>query len=91
MPSWVAISAINAAVHSMSQLPSELQQWDFVRVLVRNILDNLLNPHGSEGRGKHKAMIRRFCSEIEHSSNHELCAILTSLYSADRVKLVSPC
>jgi AcrR family transcriptional regulator len=49
---WVAISAINAAVHSMSQLPGELQQWDFVRVLVRNILDNLLNPHGSEGRGK---------------------------------------
>jgi AcrR family transcriptional regulator len=49
---WVAISAINAAVHSMSQLPGELQQWDFVRVLVRNILDNLLNPHGAEGRGK---------------------------------------
>jgi AcrR family transcriptional regulator len=52
MLTWVAISAINAAVHSMSQLPSELQQWDFVRVLVRNILDNLINPHGSEGRGK---------------------------------------
>jgi AcrR family transcriptional regulator len=45
---WVAISAINAAVHSMSQLPRELQQWDFVRVLVRNILDNLLNPCGSD-------------------------------------------
>jgi hypothetical protein len=43
---WVAISAINAAVHSMSQLPRELQQWDFVRVLVRNILHHLLNPHG---------------------------------------------
>ena len=49
---WVAISAINAAVHSMSQLSRELQQWDFVRVLVRNILDNLLYPHGSEGRPK---------------------------------------
>ena len=49
---WVAISAINAAVHSMSQLPGELQQWDFVRVLVRNILGNLLNPHRPEGRGK---------------------------------------
>ena len=49
---WVAISAINAAVHSTSQLPGELQQWDFVRVLVRNILDNLLHPHGSEGRPK---------------------------------------
>jgi AcrR family transcriptional regulator len=44
---WVAISAINAAVHSTSQLPVELQQWGFVRVLVRNILDNLLNPDGS--------------------------------------------
>jgi AcrR family transcriptional regulator len=49
---WVAISAINAAVHSTSQLPGELQQWDFVRVLVRNILDNLLNPCGTEGRPK---------------------------------------
>ncbi|NYF78765.1 TetR/AcrR family transcriptional regulator [Granulicella arctica] len=49
---WVAISAINAAVHSMSQLSRELQQWDFVRVLVRNILDNLLNPYGSVGRPK---------------------------------------
>jgi AcrR family transcriptional regulator len=44
---WIAISAINAAVHSMSQLPWELQRWDFVRVLVRNILNNLLNPYGS--------------------------------------------
>jgi AcrR family transcriptional regulator len=49
MMTWVAISAINAAVHSMSQLSRELQQWDFVRVLVRNILDNLLNPCGTEG------------------------------------------
>jgi AcrR family transcriptional regulator len=40
---WVAISAINAAVHSTSQLPKELQQWDFVRALVRNILAELLN------------------------------------------------
>jgi AcrR family transcriptional regulator len=39
---WVAISAINAAVHSMSQLPNERQRWDFVRVLVRGILVNLL-------------------------------------------------
>jgi AcrR family transcriptional regulator len=45
---WVAISAINAAVHSTSQLPGELQQWNFVKVLVRNILDNLLNYSGSE-------------------------------------------
>jgi len=41
---WVAISAINAAVHTTSQLPRELQQWAFVRVLVRNILTHLLNP-----------------------------------------------
>jgi AcrR family transcriptional regulator len=40
---WIAISAINAAVHSTSQLPKELQQWEFARVLVRNILENLLN------------------------------------------------
>lgn len=40
---WVAISAINAAVHSSSQLASELRQWDFVNILVRNILENLLN------------------------------------------------
>ena len=39
---WVAISAINAAVHSMSQLPREFQQWEFVKSLVRNVLDNLL-------------------------------------------------
>jgi AcrR family transcriptional regulator len=46
--SWVAISAINAAVHSTSQLPKELQRWDFVKVLVKNVLDNLLNSQGSE-------------------------------------------
>jgi AcrR family transcriptional regulator len=51
---WVAISAINAAVHSMSQLPRELQQWDFVRVVVRNILDNLLNPRDREGSPKRR-------------------------------------
>lgn len=38
---WVAISAINAAVHSTSQLSKPLQQWDFVDILVRNILRNL--------------------------------------------------
>ena len=46
---WIAISAINAAVHSMSQLSRELQQWEFVRVLVRTILDNLLNAYGAGG------------------------------------------
>lgn len=49
--SWVAISAINAAVHSMSQLPTEFQQWDFARVLVKNILSRLLNYRGSEDSG----------------------------------------
>ena len=45
---WLAISAVNAAVHSTSQLPREIQPWGFVRVLVRSILDNLLNPDGSD-------------------------------------------
>jgi hypothetical protein len=49
---WGAISATNAAAHSKSQLPGELQQWNLVRVQVRNILDNLLSPQGSEGRRK---------------------------------------
>jgi AcrR family transcriptional regulator len=39
---WVSISAINAAVHSTSQLPRELQQWEFARTLVRGILSHLL-------------------------------------------------
>lgn len=46
---WVAIAAINAAVHSMSQLPRELQQWGFVRVVVQNILNNLLSACTSKG------------------------------------------
>ena len=49
---WVAISAINTAVHSMSQLPPELRQWNFVRVLARDILHNLLNPCGTEKHPK---------------------------------------
>lgn len=44
---WIAISAINAAVHSASQLSEEHQQWDFVSILVRNILHNLFDLHGS--------------------------------------------
>jgi AcrR family transcriptional regulator len=40
---WVAISAINAAVHATSQIPGELQPWTFVKGLVRNILTELLN------------------------------------------------
>src|ERR1700744_2779185 len=48
----IAISAINAAVHSMSQLSRELQQWEFVRVLVRNILDNLLDAYGAGGHAR---------------------------------------
>jgi AcrR family transcriptional regulator len=40
---WIAISAINAAIHSMSQLPREQQRWDFVKVLVKSILEHLLN------------------------------------------------
>jgi AcrR family transcriptional regulator len=41
---WVAISAINAAVHSSSQLPGEMQPWNFVSTLVRGILQHMLNP-----------------------------------------------
>jgi len=48
---WVAISAINAAVHSTSQLPKELQQWEFVQGLVRNILSNLMNEASAPLRG----------------------------------------
>jgi AcrR family transcriptional regulator len=44
---WVSISAVNAAVHSMSQLPSQQQQWEFVRVLCHRILAHLLQ----RGRG----------------------------------------
>jgi AcrR family transcriptional regulator len=40
---WIAISAINAAVHSVSQLSREQQRWDFVKVLVKSILEHLLN------------------------------------------------
>ena len=40
---WVAISAINAAVQSTSQVSRDLQPWDFVKALVNNILAELLN------------------------------------------------
>jgi AcrR family transcriptional regulator len=39
---WVSISAVNAAVHSMSQLTAQRQQWEFVRTLCRGILSQLL-------------------------------------------------
>ena len=39
---WVAISALNAAVHSMAQLPAHQQRWDFVRAICRHILGQLL-------------------------------------------------
>lgn len=39
---WIAITAINATVHSMSQLPVERQNWLFVRALCENILNQLL-------------------------------------------------
>jgi AcrR family transcriptional regulator len=44
---WVAISAINAIVHSTSQLRGELQPWDFVSGVVRTILGSLIG----ESRG----------------------------------------
>lgn len=39
---WISISAVNAAVHSMSQLPAQQQQWEFVRILCHRILAHLL-------------------------------------------------
>jgi AcrR family transcriptional regulator len=44
---WIAISAINAIVHSTSQLPGELQPWEFVRILVRSTLQQLITDQGS--------------------------------------------
>jgi AcrR family transcriptional regulator len=55
---WIAISAINAAVHSTSQLPRELQRWDFVRVVVRNILDDLLSAHRQRRIGRIQESVR---------------------------------
>jgi AcrR family transcriptional regulator len=43
---WVAISAINALVHTTSQAPSEQQSWSFARALVRHILAELLSAAG---------------------------------------------
>lgn len=40
---WITVSTINAAVHSMSQVSKDLQQWDFVRLVVKGILATLLN------------------------------------------------
>jgi AcrR family transcriptional regulator len=45
---WIAISAINSTVHATAQLPRGLQQWEFVRRLVRTILDNLFISSGRE-------------------------------------------
>jgi AcrR family transcriptional regulator len=45
---WVCISAVNAAVHSMSQLPPQQQQWDFVKALSRHILGHLLQRRRAE-------------------------------------------
>lgn len=42
---WVAITAVNAAVHSMSQLPAQQQQWEFVRTICERILGQLLQCH----------------------------------------------
>jgi AcrR family transcriptional regulator len=39
---WVAISAINSAIHSMSQLPQRNQSWPFAKDLCRHALGLLL-------------------------------------------------
>jgi AcrR family transcriptional regulator len=45
---WISISAVNAAVHSMSQLPAQQQQWEFVRVLCQRVLGHLLQQGRTE-------------------------------------------
>jgi AcrR family transcriptional regulator len=47
---WVAISAINAAVHTTSQVAGERQPWSFARALVRHILVELLDEAGPVAR-----------------------------------------
>jgi AcrR family transcriptional regulator len=39
---WVTISAVNATVHSMSQLPKASQDWGFVKAVCRQVLGVLL-------------------------------------------------
>ncbi|HTB95649.1 MAG TPA: TetR/AcrR family transcriptional regulator [Terracidiphilus sp.] len=39
---WVAISAVNAAVHAMSQLPRQQQNWGFVQHIGREALGGLI-------------------------------------------------
>lgn len=45
---WVAISAVNAAVHSMSQLPKQHQNWSFVQDLCRQTLGLLIKPDSED-------------------------------------------
>ena len=39
---WVALSAVNSAVHSMSQLSRQEQNWGFVQNLCRQVLELLV-------------------------------------------------
>jgi AcrR family transcriptional regulator len=39
---WVAISAVNSAIHSMSQLPRRSQNWSFAKNLCRRVLGLLV-------------------------------------------------
>lgn len=39
---WVAVSAVNAAIHSLSQLPWQQQDWAFAQQLCRQIFRQLL-------------------------------------------------
>ncbi|HEY4359095.1 MAG TPA: TetR/AcrR family transcriptional regulator [Acidobacteriaceae bacterium] len=41
---WVAISAVNAAVHAMSQLPKQDQNWSFVKSVCRQTFGLLMAP-----------------------------------------------
>ncbi len=39
---WVALSAVNSAVHSMSQLSRQEQNWRFVQNVCRQVIDLLM-------------------------------------------------
>ena len=39
---WIAISAVNAAIHALAQLPRQQQDWTFAQQLCRQVLALLL-------------------------------------------------
>jgi AcrR family transcriptional regulator len=45
---WVAISAVNAAVHAMSQLSKQHQNWSVIQDLCRQTLGLLITSHAND-------------------------------------------